>query len=94
MRKFMVLRGSMVPYIYTYSREALILVLFIIKINELHVPLGLTLLRALYFEYPEADESYLQVFKNQVSFWWLVTLMFCTITLVFFWSSHYGSSYY
>ena len=72
----------------------MILVLIIIKINELHVPLGLTLLRALYFEYPEVDESYLQVFKNQVSFWWLITLMFCTITLIFFWFSHYGSSYY
>ena len=39
----------------------MILVLIIIKINKLHVPLGLTLLRALYFEYPETDESYLHV---------------------------------
>ncbi|XP_019861971.1 PREDICTED: uncharacterized protein LOC105315496, partial [Amphimedon queenslandica] len=51
MHEFMVLRGSMVPYIYTYAREA-------------H-DTGLSLLRALYFEYPEADESY--IFNNQVS---------------------------
>uniref|UniRef100_A0A1X7UH53 Glycoside hydrolase family 31 N-terminal domain-containing protein n=1 Tax=Amphimedon queenslandica TaxID=400682 RepID=A0A1X7UH53_AMPQE len=52
MHEFMVLRGSMVPYIYTYAREA-------------H-DTGLSLLRALYFEYPEADESY--IFNNQYFF--------------------------
>ena len=44
----------------------LVLIIIIITDTAYTFIIGLTLLRALYFEYPEADESY--IFKNQVSF--------------------------
>ena len=67
------------------------LVFIIIIITDNMPLLGLTLLRALYFEYPEAEESY--VFKNQVNFGQMNKFII-VITLVFLWSSHYGSSYH
>ena len=50
MRQFFVLRASLVPYIYTSARQAY---------DE-----GLSLLRPLYYLYPEAPQAY--SYDNQV----------------------------
>ena len=50
MRRSMVLRAALVPYIYTHAREAY---------DE-----GLSLLRPMYYEFPEEDNAY--IFDKQV----------------------------
>ena len=50
MRRSMVLRAALVPYIYTHAREAY---------DE-----GLSLLRPMYYEFPEEDNAYM--FDKQV----------------------------
>ena len=51
MRRSMVLRAALVPYIYTNARVA--------------YEDGLSLLRAMYYEFPEEDNAY--KFDKQVS---------------------------
>lgn len=65
LRQSMVLRASLVPYIYTQARAAY---------EE-----GLSLLRGMYYDFPEDDSAY--IFNKQVGVVWLkcIVLLHCKL---------------
>lgn len=56
MRRFLILRAALVPYIYSHARVA--------------YEDGLSVLRPMYYEFPEKQYAY--SFTNQVGVWFML----------------------
>ena len=69
MRKFIILRASLVPYSYSNARtaydEGIILPMYSDGVIHCSLLTGLSLLRPMYYEFPESPEAY--TFDKQVS---------------------------